>query len=87
MSEDRWSVYIVRCSDDSLYTGIARDPQARVRQHNSGRAAAKYTRGRRPVHLVYSENHASRTSAMRREFYIKSLPRRRKLALIDGGHE
>ncbi len=75
-------VYIVRCSDDTLYTGWAVDVAARVKQHNAGRGA-KYTRARRPVKLIYSEEHASRAEAMRRERAVKRLPRAKKLQLVS----
>jgi len=77
----RHFVYIVRCRDGSLYTGYARDPLARLRLHNSGRGA-KYTRGRRPVRLVYSEACATVSAALRREYELKQWPRARKQALI-----
>lgn len=75
-----WHVYIVRCADATLYTGIAKDPAARVAQHNAGRGA-KYTRSRLPVKLVYREPAADRGTALRREHEIKRLPRRVKKAL------
>jgi len=75
-----WFVYMLECADGSLYTGIARDLDARVRIHNDG-TGAKYTRGRRPVKLIYSETTDSRSSALRREHEIKQLPRHSKLAL------
>ena len=78
-----WHVYIVRCADDTLYTGIAVNVQRRVAEHNSeGRAGARYTRARRPVVLVYQEQAADRSAAARREYQIKQLPRRDKLALL-----
>lgn len=74
---------MVRCSDDSLYTGIARDVNRRVNEHNSSDLlAAKYTRGRRPVKLVYEEILENRAKATRREQEIKLLSRKEKLALI-----
>ena len=73
-------VYLVLCSDDTLYTGWAMDVQARVNLHNAGRGA-KYTRARRPVRLIYSEELPTRAEAMRREREIKRWPRARKLAL------
>jgi putative endonuclease len=73
-------VYIARCSDDTLYTGWAVDVAARLAVHNAGRGA-KYTRTRRPVTLLYSEELPTRAEAMRRERQIKRLPRARKLAL------
>jgi len=73
-------VYIVRCSDNTLYTGWAVDVAARVRVHNAGRGA-KYTRTRRPVKLVYSEELPTRAEAMKRERQIKRYPRVKKLQL------
>lgn len=67
-----WYVYMVSCADGSLYTGVATDIDARVATHNSGKGA-KYTRGRRPVVLVYQETHAARGAALRRESAIKRL--------------
>lgn len=81
-----WWVYMVRCADGSLYTGIATDAERRVAEHNgSEQLAAKYTRGRRPVVLVYQERCAGRVEAARREYAIKRLERRAKLALIENG--
>ncbi len=78
-----WWVYILRCSDGSLYTGIAIDTERRVTEHNrDDRLAARYTRGRRPVVLMYQERCASRAEASRREHAIKRMGRREKLALI-----
>lgn len=82
--ESAWSVYIVRCDDDSFYTGIAKDVAARLEKHNSGRGAA-YTRARRPVRLLYREDSLTRSEALIREAQIKSLPRSRKEVLIAGG--
>ena len=76
-----WQVYIVECADSSLYTGIARDLDQRIEQHNAG-TGAKYTRGRVPVRLLYSEPHPDRGSASRREATIKQLSRTEKLNLI-----
>jgi putative endonuclease len=74
-------VYIVRCADGTLYTGYARDPAAREQVHNRGRGA-RYTAGRRPVRLVYSESFASIGDALRRERQLKRLRRSRKEALV-----
>jgi putative endonuclease len=74
-------VYIVRCADRSLYTGYARDPRARARAHNAGRGA-RYTCGRRPVRLVYSESFATIGVALRRERALKRLPKAAKEALV-----
>jgi len=74
---------MVRCADGSLYTGIARDVERRIAEHNgAGRAGARYTRSRRPVTLVYSEGAADRAAASRREHAIKQLTREGKLALV-----
>lgn len=76
-----WSVYLVRCADASLYTGIAKDVLARVSVHNTGKGAA-YTRSRRPVRLVYRKNGMTRSAALIEEARIKSLERSEKLALL-----
>jgi len=72
---------MVRCADGSIYTGYARDPVQREQVHNSGRGA-RYTAGRRPVRLVYSEAFTSAGDALRREYQLKRLPRAKKEALI-----
>lgn len=78
-----WIVYMVRCRDDSLYTGITTDVQRRLTEHNlDPRRAARYTWGRRPVQLVYQEALPDRASASRREAAIKALDRGAKEALI-----
>ena len=78
----QWSVYILRCSDNSLYTGITTDLPNRLYEHNHSPKGAKYTRGRRPVTLLYSESHPSRSSAATREYQIKQLSRQEKKQLI-----
>jgi putative endonuclease len=77
-------VYMVRCTDGTLYTGYARDPAARARVHNAGRGA-RYTSGRRPVVLVYTEPCASRSEALKRERRLKRLSRTAKMALLKRG--
>jgi formylglycine-generating enzyme required for sulfatase activity len=79
----RWFVYVVRCRDGSLYTGISTDVAARVARHNAGQGA-RYTRARRPVELIYTERKRSRSTALRREAAIKALPRRHKDDLVAG---
>jgi putative endonuclease len=81
-----WYVYIVRCSDGSLYTGITRDVESRVSLHNAGRGA-KYTRARRPVELVYRETVGDRGAAVRRECAIKRLRPVAKKKLITKSTE
>lgn len=76
-----WSVYIVECADRTLYTGIAKDVRARVAQHNLG-TGAKYTRGRRPVRLIYCEKAAGHGAALRRERAIKALPASEKRRVV-----
>lgn len=75
-------VYILSCSDGTLYTGWTTDLETRIKSHNSG-SGAKYTRSRRPVSLVYYEEVADRSAALKREAAIKKLPRSKKLELID----
>ncbi|MFP4632404.1 MAG: GIY-YIG nuclease family protein [Halobacteriota archaeon] len=74
-------VYVVRCSDDSLYTGYTTDVERRVRQHDCGEGA-KYTRGRTPVELVYVEEHETRSAALSREHEIKAMSSDGKRALV-----
>lgn len=75
-------VYILRCADETLYTGYTDDPQRRTGVHNAGKGA-KYTRSRRPVELVYTEECPDKSAALRRERAIKGLTRKEKLALIE----
>ncbi len=75
-----WQVYIIRCSDGSLYTGITRDLERRFREHAEGRGA-RYFRGRRPVEVIYTESHPDRAGASRREAGIKAMSRQQKLRL------
>lgn len=75
-------VYMLRCSDGTLYTGSTLDLRSRIRAHCHG-TASKYTRSRRPVKLVYAEPQDSWSAALSREHAVKSLPRERKLALIE----
>ena len=78
---DAWFVYILRCADGSLYTGIAKDVSRRSQQHNAG-TASRYTRCRLPVKVVYQESQPTRSSALKREAAIKAMTRTAKLALI-----
>ena len=77
-------VYIVRCSDNSLYTGYTNNIEARINKHNAGKGA-KYTKIRRPVVLVYQEMDETKSEALRREYEIKTFTRQRKLKLIEEG--
>ena len=83
VSKAAWFVYLVRCQDATLYCGIAKDLARRLAEHNSADKGAKYTRGRRPVQLVYAEQVASRAHATQREGRIKQLTRTEKMTLID----
>lgn len=80
----RFSLYVLRCRDGSLYTGIACDVEARLEQHRNGQRGAKYLRGRGPVTLVFRRAVGDLGRALALEHRVKKLPRRRKLALIDG---
>lgn len=77
-----WLCYILCCADDTLYTGITNDLEKRLTAHNAG-TAARYTRARGPVKLVFMENCADKSAALKREMEIKSLLRPEKLALIE----
>lgn len=79
-----WFVYMLRCADGSLYTGVTTDITRRIEQHNSTRQGAKYTRQRRPVSLVYCEEFLGRAAAQKRECEIKKLDKRSKEAMIEG---
>lgn len=81
-SDEIWFVYLLRCEDRSLYTGITNDLQRRFQQHNAG-TASRYTRSRLPVVLVYQETQASRSLALKRELAIKRLSRKEKNSLVQ----
>ena len=76
-----WTVYLLRCRDGSLYTGITNDLPRRLARHRAGTASA-YTRARRPLRLVYTEPQPTRAAALRREATLKRLRRAAKLALV-----
>lgn len=80
--DKRWYLYILRCGDGSLYTGITTDVEVRLDAHRSGKGA-KYTRGRGPLELVYQEECESHSHALKRELEIKALPREEKQKLIN----
>lgn len=77
-----WTVYMLQCRDRSLYTGIAKDMERRLAEHQDG-SGAKYTRARRPLKLVYTERCETRSAALKREITIKALGRAQKLALVS----
>ncbi len=78
---DSWFVYILRCADGSLYTGITKDMKRRCQQHNAG-TASRYTRSRRPTKLLWQEAQPSQSTALKREAAIKAMTRKGKLAMI-----
>ena len=80
--EKSWKLYILRCRDGSLYTGITTDVEKRLAAHNAGKGA-KYTRSRKPVELVYQEACDDHSHALRRELEIKALAKEEKLKLIE----
>ena len=84
MAAPLFSLYIVRCADDSLYTGIAADVDKRLAEHHSGPRGAKYLRGRQPLKLEFSQAIGDRAVASRLEYRVKQLSRARKEALIAG---
>lgn len=79
--ESTWYLYILKCKDGTLYTGIATDVQKRLEMHRSGKGA-KYTRGRGPLELVYSEECENHSQALKRECEVKKLTKERKQQLI-----
>jgi len=83
---DLWFVYIARCSDGTIYVGVARDVAARIAAHDAGRGA-RYTRGRGPLRLLATRRCATQGDALRLELTLKSLPRSDKLALAASRHK
>lgn len=77
-----WYVYILECGDGSYYTGITTDVQKRLETHKKGKGA-KYTRGRGPLSLLYVETLANKSEALKREYSIKQLSKKKKIELID----
>ncbi len=78
-----WYVYILECSDKTLYTGVTKDLKRRIAEHNGSKLGAKYTRVRRPVKLVYSSKFKTRSEAQKEECRIKDLSRNEKKKLIS----
>ena len=79
----KYFVYLVKCSDGTYYCGYTNDLDKRIREHNSGDYGAKYTKGRRPVKLIYNEKYEDRSSALKREVEIKNLKRSEKEKLFS----
>ena len=84
MADTEFSLYMVRCADGTLYTGIATDVERRLTEHESGLRGAKYLRGKGPLQIVFSEVVGTRAAASRLEYRVKKLNRLKKLDLIDG---
>jgi putative endonuclease len=82
MTDSSWWLYVVECSDGTLYCGVTTSISRRVSEHNTSQRGAKYTRSRRPVSLVYTEQCSSRSDALRREAAFKRMTRKQKLHLI-----
>jgi putative endonuclease len=80
-----WYVYIIRASDNSLYTGVTTDVQRRFNEHAGPDKGARFFRGRKPVEVVYTECHPDRSSALKREAAIKRLTRDQKVELVGEG--
>lgn len=78
-----WNVYIVKCSDETFYTGVTNDLERRINEHNGSKLASKYTRARRPVILMYQEKYKTRSLAQKEESRIKNLNREGKQKLIN----
>lgn len=79
-------IYILKCSDQTLYTGITRDLERRVMEHNGSGLGARYTRSRRPVEIMYAKEYGSRSEALKAENLIKGLSRQQKLEMISRGY-
>jgi putative endonuclease len=84
-SEKSYTLYILKCSDSTYYTGIAVDVEKRLLEHNTSDRGAKYTRSRRPVSLIYRETYSDKSSALKRELAIKKMKRCEKEALWNCG--
>jgi putative endonuclease len=83
--EQSWFVYMVRCRDDSLYSGVTTDLSRREREHNTSVKGAKYTRTRRPVAMVFSQSVANRSEAGKLEWQLKKLTKAKKELLVSAG--
>jgi putative endonuclease len=79
-----WFVYMLRCADNSLYTGVTTDVERRVVEHNAKKSVTKYTRVRQPVSVAYQEKAESRSEACKREAQLKKLKKHEKEILVEG---
>ena len=82
MKAEKWYVYILKCADNTLYTGVTTDIERRLKEHNHEKIGAKYTRARRPVSLVYQENYQNRVEATKREAELKKFSKLEKQRLF-----
>jgi len=83
MKSNPWYLYVVKCSDNTLYTGVTTNLDRRLNEHNTSPKGAKYTRKRRPVVLVYSKHYTDRSQAQKAEYQFKSLTRKQKIKVIN----
>jgi putative endonuclease len=83
-STNTWWVYLVRCNDNSLYAGVTTDLERRIKEHNTSKLGAKYTRARRPVSLAYQESAKNKSLACKREYQIRKLSKIKKESLVTG---
>ena len=83
MKSSPWYLYVVKCSDNTLYTGVTTNLDRRLNEHNTSPKGAKYTRKRRPVVLVYSKHYTDRSQAQKAEHQFKSLTRKQKIKVIN----
>jgi putative endonuclease len=84
MDRGLWHMYVVECSDKTLYTGVTNDVDRRIHEHNESKRGAKYTRSRRPVKLVYHQRYDNRSQAQAAEYKFKKLSRSKKISIIKG---
>ena len=83
ISAKHWFLYVVRCCDGTLYTGVTTDLNRRVNEHNTSKRGAKYTKTRRPVNLIWSKEYNNRSEAQSAEYNFKKLSRKQKLDIIN----
>lgn len=86
MPRNKWTVYILKCADRTLYTGVTTDLERRIAMHQSGKGA-KYTRGRGPFKLLFTKTHRTKSAALRHEAAIKKLKRKEKISLCKTGEK
>lgn len=87
MKSKRWFLYVAKCSDSTLYTGITTDIDRRIHEHNNTKKGAKYTSSRRPIYVVYIDTFSNRSTASKAECKFKKLSRKEKIKIINGERE